>query len=187
MVSYGDTHNIIAYRIFHSIKLLSYHMIYGRFPNFHCVLLGRDPGTLKSDIVSKEHPQLICSDWRLSNRNFEDWNYGNRPYSLSLSPRLWTNKTISEQPSPWRSIYTYTYNMQVQKFFETLKFKFRRLKLWKPTVQSFRCRSSCTSTGASGRSAEAASAATSGSQMQHTYIIRCCSMLYYVIVYYIVV
>ena len=28
---------------------------------------GRDPGTLKSDIVSKKHPQLICSDLRLSN------------------------------------------------------------------------------------------------------------------------
>ena len=30
-------------------------------------LLVRDPGTLKSDIVSKKHPQLICSDLRLSN------------------------------------------------------------------------------------------------------------------------
>ena len=29
--------------------------------------LGRDPGTLKSDIVSKKHPQLFCSDLRLSN------------------------------------------------------------------------------------------------------------------------
>ena len=28
---------------------------------------GRDPGTLKSNIVSNEHPQLICSDLRLSN------------------------------------------------------------------------------------------------------------------------
>ena len=27
--------------------------------------LGRDPGTLKSDIVSKRDPQLICSDLRL--------------------------------------------------------------------------------------------------------------------------
>ena len=26
---------------------------YGRFPKFHRVFLGRDPGTLKSDIVSK--------------------------------------------------------------------------------------------------------------------------------------
>ena len=32
-----------------------------------CFLLGRDPGTLKSDIVSKKHPQSICSDLRLSN------------------------------------------------------------------------------------------------------------------------
>ena len=40
---------------------------YGRFPKFHRVFLGRDPGTLKSDIVSKKHPQLICSDLRLSN------------------------------------------------------------------------------------------------------------------------
>ena len=39
----------------------------GRFPKFHRVCLGRDPGTLKSDIVSKKHPQLICSDSRLSN------------------------------------------------------------------------------------------------------------------------
>ena len=47
-------------------------LLYGRFPKFHCVFLGRDPGTLKSDIVSKEHPQSICSDLRLSNLNFED-------------------------------------------------------------------------------------------------------------------
>ena len=39
---------------------------HGRFPKFHRVLLGRDPGTLKSDIVSKK-VQLICSDLRLSN------------------------------------------------------------------------------------------------------------------------
>ena len=51
---------------------------YGRFPKFHLVCLGRDPGTLKSDIVSKKHPRLICSDLRLSNGKFEDWNYGNR-------------------------------------------------------------------------------------------------------------
>ena len=30
---------------------------YGRFPTFHIVFSGRDPGTLKSDIVSKKHPQ----------------------------------------------------------------------------------------------------------------------------------
>ena len=39
----------------------------GRFPKFHRVFLGRDPGTLKSDIASKKHQQLICSDLRLSN------------------------------------------------------------------------------------------------------------------------
>ena len=43
-------------------------LAYGRFPKFHRVFLGRDPGTLKSDIVSKEHPQLIRPDSRLSNR-----------------------------------------------------------------------------------------------------------------------
>ena len=37
------------------------------FRNFIVFLLGRDPGTLKSDIVSKKHPQSICSDLRLSN------------------------------------------------------------------------------------------------------------------------
>ena len=52
---------------------------YGRFPKFHRVFLGRDPGTLKSDIMSKKHPQLICSDLRLSDWKFEDWHYGNRP------------------------------------------------------------------------------------------------------------
>ena len=37
------------------------------FRNFIVFLLGRDPGTLKSNIVSKKHPQLIRSDLRLSN------------------------------------------------------------------------------------------------------------------------
>ena len=50
------------------------------FRDFIVFLFVRDPGTLKSDIVSKEHPQLIRSDLRLSNWKFEDWNYGNRPY-----------------------------------------------------------------------------------------------------------
>ena len=57
---------------------------HGRFPKFHRVFFGRDPGTLKSDIVSKRHPQLIRSDLRLSNWKFEDWNYGNRPQCLRL-------------------------------------------------------------------------------------------------------
>ena len=36
------------------------------FRNF-VVFFGRDPGTLKSDIVSRKHPQLICPDLSLSN------------------------------------------------------------------------------------------------------------------------
>ena len=36
------------------------------FRNFIVFLLGRNPSTLKSDIASKNHPQLICSDLRLS-------------------------------------------------------------------------------------------------------------------------
>ena len=55
---------------------------YGRFSKFHRAFLGRDPGSLKSDIVSKKHPQWICSDLRLSNWKFEDWNYGNRVYDV---------------------------------------------------------------------------------------------------------
>ena len=56
-------------------------IVYGRFPKCHRVFLGRDAGTLKSDIVSKkQHPQSICPDLRLSNWKFEDWHYGNRPY-----------------------------------------------------------------------------------------------------------
>ena len=37
------------------------------FRNVIVFLLSRDPGTLKFDIVSNRHPQLICSDLRLSN------------------------------------------------------------------------------------------------------------------------
>ena len=32
---------------------------YGRFPKYHNVFLGRDLGTLKSDIVSNKYAQLI--------------------------------------------------------------------------------------------------------------------------------
>ena len=54
--------------VFHCRKLqLPMAHLYGRIPKFHSVFFGRDPGTLKSDIVSKKHPQLICSDSRLSN------------------------------------------------------------------------------------------------------------------------
>ena len=39
----------------HSCILLSSTVLHhGRFPKFHRVFLGRDPGTLKSDIVSKK-------------------------------------------------------------------------------------------------------------------------------------
>ena len=61
-----------------------YIISYCRFPKFHRVFSGRDPGTLKSDIVSNKHPRLICSDLRLLNWNFEDWNDGNRPYDIML-------------------------------------------------------------------------------------------------------
>ena len=54
------------------------------FRNLIVFLLGRDPGTLKSDIVSKKHSQLICSDLRLSICKFEDWNHGNRPKANRL-------------------------------------------------------------------------------------------------------
>ena len=42
------------------VRLRRLENYYGRFPKFHRAFLGQDPGTLKSDIVSKEHPQLIC-------------------------------------------------------------------------------------------------------------------------------
>ena len=38
-------------------------IIYGRFPKFHRVLLGRDPGTLKSDIVSKKVHNWFVRIW----------------------------------------------------------------------------------------------------------------------------
>ena len=40
---------------------------YGQFSKSYVCFCGLDPGTLKSDIVSTKHPQLICSDLRLSN------------------------------------------------------------------------------------------------------------------------
>ena len=57
---------------------------YGRFPKFHRVFSGRDPGTLKSDIVSTKTSTIDL--------------FG----------------------------------------FETLKYKIRRLNLWKPTVSSLK-------------------------------------------------
>ena len=48
------------------------------FRNFIVFFWAETLAHFKSDIVSKKHPQLICSDLRLSNWKFEDWNYGNR-------------------------------------------------------------------------------------------------------------
>ena len=70
------------------ISLLTSHISHGRFPKFHRVCFGRDPGTLKSDIVPKKHPQLFCSDLRLSSWKFEGWNYGNRPHLTPHSSHL---------------------------------------------------------------------------------------------------
>ena len=42
---------------------------YGRFPKFHRVFLGRDPGTLKSDIASKKHPQVYGNINNSNNTN----------------------------------------------------------------------------------------------------------------------
>ena len=86
-------------------------MLYGRFLKFHSVFSGRDPGTLKSDIVSNKHPQLICSDLRLSNWKFEDWNYGNRPYRN----RLRTSRT-----------YTCAYMLYVYAIPQYIDYRVRR-------------------------------------------------------------
>ena len=53
---------------------------YGRFPKFHRVFVGPRPWHIEMRHRVKKHPQLICSDLRLSNCKFEDLNYGNRPY-----------------------------------------------------------------------------------------------------------
>ena len=64
----------------HSIGQVAMWLYTVGFRNFIVFLLGRDPGTLKSDIAFKKHPQLIGSDLGLSNWKFEDWTYANRPY-----------------------------------------------------------------------------------------------------------
>ena len=38
----------------HNMILHKSHPRFGRFPKFHRVFLGRDPGTLKSDIANKK-------------------------------------------------------------------------------------------------------------------------------------
>ena len=72
------------------------------FRDFIVFLLSRDPGTLKSDIVSKKHPRLICSDLRFSNWKFEDWNYGNRPYRRrrrTRDPRAGSGEWVDGTPN----------------------------------------------------------------------------------------
>ena len=95
---------------------------YGRFPKFHRVFFGRDSGTLKS-----KHQQWICLDLRLSNRQFEDWKYGNRPYAVwllgcclchchalqsfsSSGAGGLVKHSVFPRPSRWkRNIYIYIY------------------------------------------------------------------------------
>ena len=59
---YSICYIITAYVILLCYIVIVYHdtdiiLYYGRFPKFHRVFLGRDPGTLKSDIASKKYPQ----------------------------------------------------------------------------------------------------------------------------------
>ena len=80
-----DTHIYIYICIYINICVCIYIYIYIRMYMYMlciCIYIyiyiyapvtgGSASGTLKSDIVSKEHPQLICSDLRLSNLKFED-------------------------------------------------------------------------------------------------------------------
>ena len=60
-------HSALGKTIFNMAGLAVNVHAYGRFPNLYSVFWGGDPGTLKSDIVSKTHPQLIGSDLRFSN------------------------------------------------------------------------------------------------------------------------
>ena len=53
------------------------------FRNF-IVFLGPRPWHIEIRHRVNKHPQLICSDLRLSNWKLEDWNYGNRPQSSYL-------------------------------------------------------------------------------------------------------
>ena len=62
------------------------------FRNF-IVFFGPRPWHIEIRHRVKKHPQLICSDLRLSNWVFEDWNYGNRPYSLVSKGGKWRSHT----------------------------------------------------------------------------------------------
>ena len=65
------------------------HTPYGRFPKFHRVFLGRDPGTLKSDIVSKKTSTtnlLGFETLKLKIRRLKLWKPTVRPISLLTLP-----------------------------------------------------------------------------------------------------
>ena len=102
-----------------TVTIIIIMFIYGRFPKFNRAFLGRDPGTLKSDIVfKKKHPQSICSDLRLSNWEFEDWNYGNRAYHyiIRLGRRVAESRYISLQSTKKHTyihIYIYMSNIYI--------------------------------------------------------------------------
>ena len=50
----------------------------GHFPKFYRVFGVETLAHWNPTSCRTKHPQLICSDLRLSNWKFEDWNYGNR-------------------------------------------------------------------------------------------------------------
>ena len=56
---------------------------------FHSVFVWPRPWHIEIRHRVKTSPQLICSDLRLSNWKFEDWNYGNRPWSGFVGFVLW--------------------------------------------------------------------------------------------------
>ena len=57
----------------------------GRFPKFHRVFLGREPGTLKSDIVSNKTSTISLFGIETLKLKFRRLNYGNRPWLLGVS------------------------------------------------------------------------------------------------------
>ena len=72
---------------------------YGRVPKFHRVSLGRDLGTLKSDIVSKKHPQLIYPRQEDVPRNPKSY-----PHSRLQGLPRWkkTTENTRKQRLAWR-------------------------------------------------------------------------------------
>ena len=73
---------------------------YGRFPKFHLLFLGPRPWHIEIRHRVKKHPQLICSDLRLSNWKFEDWNYGNRPYPTFAQGPWRQSPAVPERVKP---------------------------------------------------------------------------------------